>query len=261
MKNLTTLNYNDTPVFFQSDAAYLNATSIAKAFSKKTENYLRTDSTKEYLIALEKHLNSVAPKSVTEQNQLVRVVQGGNSIEQGTWVHPKLAIHFARWLNADFGVWCDIQIDTILKGEVKPIGIAMIPKDAIPFAEGYLAFAQLLQVPLHLAQIECVKLTYKDTQVDFSSMLKLAPAQDNIQEDSIMLEPTELGRRLGYTAVEMNQVLERLGLQSRPDGKNWVASEFGECISFYHSWNKYGKSGYNYKWNLAEVEKLLPKAL
>jgi hypothetical protein len=128
--SIVTLQYNDFPVMFQSNA-FINATAIAKQFGKKTEGYLRTNETKEYIAALEKWLFptensnvlksaleqnqdvSVARKSVTEQNQLVRVVQGGNN--QGTWLHPKLAVHFARWLNADFAVWCDMQIDKLLK--------------------------------------------------------------------------------------------------------------------------------------------------
>ena len=34
----------------------------------------------------------------------------------GTWLHPKLAIAFARWLSPDFAAWCDIQLDAILRG-------------------------------------------------------------------------------------------------------------------------------------------------
>ncbi|OAM32416.1 hypothetical protein A7P96_02000 [Eikenella sp. NML03-A-027] len=37
-------------------------------------------------------------------------------IEQGTWLHPKLAVHFARWLDPKFAVWCDEQIEQILSG-------------------------------------------------------------------------------------------------------------------------------------------------
>jgi hypothetical protein len=34
----------------------------------------------------------------------------------GTWMHPKLAVRFAQWLDVDFAVWCDEQIDHILRG-------------------------------------------------------------------------------------------------------------------------------------------------
>jgi hypothetical protein len=261
MSQLVTLNYNDLTVLFQSEDAYLNATLIAKQFGKKTENYLRTDSTKEYLTALEKHLNSIAPKSVNQQNQLVTVKVGAPENGGGTWLHPKLSIHFARWLNADFGVWCDMEIEKMLQPKQTPIAITMTPKTAIPYLEGYLDAAKLFQIPLHLAQIESAKLTFKDTNIDFSPMLKLASTQDDIPEVEIMLEPTELGKRLGYSAAEMNRVLERLGLQTRPNGKDWIVTDLGKPISFYHSWTKFGKSGYNYKWNVSEVEKLLPKSI
>jgi hypothetical protein len=120
---LITAQYENMLVLFQSDA-FINATAIAKQFGKRTENYLRTDETKAYIAALEKYLfsaeNSVAPKSVTKQNQLVIVKQGGVPEEQGTWLHPKLTIHFARWLSADFAVWCDLQIEKILQTHTVP---------------------------------------------------------------------------------------------------------------------------------------------
>jgi hypothetical protein len=120
---LITAQYGTMPVLFQTDA-FINATAIAKQFGKKTENYLRTNETKAYITALEKYLfpvkNSVTPKSVTEQNQLVIVKQGGSPEEQGTWLHPKLTIHFARWLSPDFAVWCDLQIEKILHSNAAP---------------------------------------------------------------------------------------------------------------------------------------------
>lgn len=36
----------------------------------------------------------------------------------GTWVHPKLAVAFARWLDVRFAVWCDLHIDALLRGEL-----------------------------------------------------------------------------------------------------------------------------------------------
>jgi len=40
-------SFQDTPVFFQSDAL-LNATAIAKKFNKRPEDYLKSDSTISY---------------------------------------------------------------------------------------------------------------------------------------------------------------------------------------------------------------------
>ena len=119
MQQIITLQYNNTfPVSFQTSDAFINATQIAKQFGKKTENYLRTNETKEYVSALQKWLlpagNSNALKSVVEQNQLVIVKNGAPENGGGTWLHPKLAVNFARWLSADFAVWCDMQIEDLL---------------------------------------------------------------------------------------------------------------------------------------------------
>jgi len=99
-------SFQDTPVFFQSDA-FLNATGIAKKFNKRPADYLKSDSTISYLESITRIL-------VIPQNQLVKVKKGSSANGGGTWLHPKLAIDFARWLNPDFAVWCDMQIEKIL---------------------------------------------------------------------------------------------------------------------------------------------------
>lgn len=114
MKNLIAVDFNGVSVSFRANG-YLNATQIAKHFDKRPNDYLILDQTKRYISALAEHL-TVTRKTVTKENQLVIVKQGGKSYEQGTWLHPKLAIHFARWLSAEFAVWCDEQIEIILSG-------------------------------------------------------------------------------------------------------------------------------------------------
>lgn len=114
MKNLIAVDFNGVSVSFRANG-YLNATQIAKHFDKRPNDYLILDQTKRYISVLAEHL-TVTRKTVTKENQLVIVKQGGKSYEQGTWLHPKLAIHFARWLSAEFAVWCDEQIEIILSG-------------------------------------------------------------------------------------------------------------------------------------------------
>ena len=73
----------------------------------KKRDYLKSSRTKEFI-------NAVKTNLLTEEKQLVSIKQGGQPGEQGTWLHPKLAIDFARWISADFAVWCDMQIEKIL---------------------------------------------------------------------------------------------------------------------------------------------------
>ncbi|EOG0323586.1 KilA-N domain-containing protein [Neisseria gonorrhoeae] len=112
--NVSVLNFGNTPVSFRQDG-FLNATAIASHFGKLPKDYLKSEQTQQYISALAENL-SVRRKILTEANQIVVVKRGGS--EQGTWLHPKLAIHFARWLNPKFAVWCDEQIETLLNGNV-----------------------------------------------------------------------------------------------------------------------------------------------
>lgn len=113
MTNVITADFNGTNVLFKNDG-YLNATSIAKGFGKQPKDYLKTEQTKAYIKALAKNI-STRTKILVKENQLVSVKNGGD--DRGTWLHPKLAVHFARWLSAEFAVWCDEQIENILHGE------------------------------------------------------------------------------------------------------------------------------------------------
>ncbi|OBX02789.1 hypothetical protein QV06_10710 [Gallibacterium genomosp. 3] len=56
MSNIITADYNGTQVFFQDDA-YLNATAIAKHFNKLPNEWLRLESTQQYIDLLSKKLN------------------------------------------------------------------------------------------------------------------------------------------------------------------------------------------------------------
>lgn len=48
-------------------------------------------------------------------DDFVITVQGGHPGQNGTWLHPKLAVIFARWMSPHFAVWCDKLIAQILQ--------------------------------------------------------------------------------------------------------------------------------------------------
>ena len=115
MDSIKTVSFGNFPVSFQNNG-YLNATVVAAHFNRRVGNYLKSERTQEYIAALAEKL-SVTSKRATEDNQIVIIKQGGT--EQGTWLHPKLAVDFARWLDPKFAVWCDEQIEQILSGSPK----------------------------------------------------------------------------------------------------------------------------------------------
>lgn len=102
------LDYQGFAIAFQDDG-WFNATQAASKWGKRPVDWLSLQSTKDYIEALKRHGAFVGKshKSKTGQSAF-----GG-----GTWMHPKLAVAFARWLDADFSVWCDAQIDSLIRGK------------------------------------------------------------------------------------------------------------------------------------------------
>lgn len=106
MKNrLKTLDYNGTGIIFSADG-WLNATASAQALGKSDlDNFLRSKSYTEYadVVAAANSVNSTDLKTSRRGN-------GG-----GTFLHPELAVLFARWISPAFAYWCDKQVATLIR--------------------------------------------------------------------------------------------------------------------------------------------------
>jgi hypothetical protein len=104
---LVTRDYQGHAITYQDDG-WFNATEAASKWSKRPIDWLTLQSTKDYIAALKRHGSFVGK---THKSKTGPASSGG-----GTWLHPKLAVSFARWLDPDFAVWCDMQIDGIIRG-------------------------------------------------------------------------------------------------------------------------------------------------
>ena len=103
-KNINQLEFNfikheiDNQLVFQRNVdGYINATAMCKAAGKLWGHYFENKATKEFL----KELSSVIGIPITA---LVCTIQGGNPQQQGTWIHPKIAINLGQWLSPKFAV-------------------------------------------------------------------------------------------------------------------------------------------------------------
>ena len=106
MNKLIKADFDGTMMQFTSDG-WFNATESADRFGRRVDNWLRLDETEGYMQALADALNT------SDVRELIRTQKGRNG---GTWLHPKLAVRFAQWLDARFAVWCDMQIDGLIRG-------------------------------------------------------------------------------------------------------------------------------------------------
>ena len=105
---LINADFDGSPMQFNRDG-WFNATLAAERFGKSPRDWLRLPSTVEYLAAIDEAENSNVGKS----HIWVRSKRGNAG---GTWLHPKLAVMFARWLDVRFAIWCDTQIDSLIRG-------------------------------------------------------------------------------------------------------------------------------------------------
>ena len=178
MNSIQNLSFNSVTVSFRQDG-FLNASAVAKHFGKAPKDYLKSEQTQQYIAALAENL-SKGRKIPLEENQLVIVKHGGN--QSGTWLHPKLAIHFARWLDPRFAVWCDEQIEHILSGSLKleTRDVALSAQDVrrlsalfchLPFM---LAYAKETQTAVYSLKPELVFRTHDRFQDGYIAARQLA---------------------------------------------------------------------------------------
>jgi len=122
-KEIVKFDFEGTVIEFgKGEAIWLNATEIAKKYDKQVSSWTRNASTYEYIAALK---DRYAKMHNAKNQEFIMVHQGGLGI-QGTWIHQKLAVRFAQWLNPDFAVWVDEKIEELLTTGAASISI---PKD------------------------------------------------------------------------------------------------------------------------------------
>ena len=103
--------FEGNAVAFHQGDAYVNATQMCAPFQKRPVDFLRLPSTKHFIEVLAKETGALCENLTTDS-------QGGNlaSTQQGTWMHPDLALECARWLSPKFSIWCNRTIRRILSG-------------------------------------------------------------------------------------------------------------------------------------------------
>ena len=93
---------------------YINATILCQQTGKRFNDYYRLGQTQDYLNEL--RLETGIPVS-----NLVQIIRGrGDKLQQGTWVHPQVAINLGQWLSPRFAVKVGQWITDWMSGRVNP---------------------------------------------------------------------------------------------------------------------------------------------
>jgi hypothetical protein len=130
-KSLQVLSFREHKISSMSKNGerYYNATEMAKAYGEKPIHFLRNPNTLRFVEALsisiveaknievrKSHLNINDTTNVffATKSGEIDVVGGG-----ATWMHEKLALKFAAWLDVDFELWMLDTMWKLMRGELK----------------------------------------------------------------------------------------------------------------------------------------------
>lgn len=105
MAKIVKAEFDGSPMQFNDDG-WFNATAAAERFGKRPVDWIRLNETNDYMCAVSERLKC-------EPESLLNTRKGNAG---GTWLHPALAVAFARWLDVRFAVWCAQQIKAIIYG-------------------------------------------------------------------------------------------------------------------------------------------------
>jgi hypothetical protein len=93
---------------------YISATALCHSVGKKFAVYHALKSTQEFIAELSFQTN-------LSKDQLVHIIKGGNPQQQGTWVHPYLAINLGQWLSVKFSVKVSQWVYEWQNGQAKAV--------------------------------------------------------------------------------------------------------------------------------------------
>ncbi|NEQ53864.1 MAG: KilA-N domain-containing protein [Leptolyngbya sp. SIO3F4] len=213
MADIVQHNYDGSPIPQRKEDGYVCLTDMAKATGKKVANYFELKSTKAYLEGLSLDIGIPISK-------LTEIIQGrGDTVEQGTWAHPEIAIDFAKWCSVPFRLWANRTLRYVIEEQAKPE-----PTHLIEQAKGVMELVHLALKNVSLGntpqQSESLKAgaAISAAQVISPAISEaLMPAQKLLAATNtlevVYLTPTSLGERLGISARTVNTTLINMGLQ------------------------------------------------
>src|SRR5262245_57950149 len=87
--------YNGMTIGQREADGYFNATAMCHATGRRLDNYIRPQTTYEFVKVLSKSLRC-------EEIELIQTFRGAPETGEGTWVHEDIAIDLAMWISSEF---------------------------------------------------------------------------------------------------------------------------------------------------------------
>lgn len=215
MKKLEIFKYegNNIAFDFGNGQKMINATHIGKAFGKLPSQFLRLDSTKSFILALERKSNV----------QKSHITQKGNSERAGTWMHEKLALKYAAWLDVRFELWIYDKIEELLttgSTSIKSTEEQLLNPDFIIKLATSLKEEQQKRLTAE-TRLEAEQEINKLQEKEIAKQAPKADYYDKVLQSTGTLTTTQVAATLDISAKKLNKLLEGLGVQYK-QSKTWI---------------------------------------
>ncbi len=222
MNNLTVLDFGDKGIRFErrGDRVWVSLTDMAKASGKLVADWNRLGGAIEYLTRLE----SVMGIPITDSNQ------GGIPEKQGTWAIEQVAIKFAMWCNVDFEIWVTEQIKTLMtEGKVSIVQNPIVETEQPKIGSSVKATVEVLSdlrgafstVNPSLIDgyiLNRIQARHPELKPEIDAGHALLAATNPIPE--LLLNPTDIGNRVGLGVRKVNKLLVDHGYQVKNVNKS-----------------------------------------
>lgn len=220
MNQLQVFQYQGFAVDFEviNGQVYANATAMCKPFAKRPNDW--------YVLPItQRYIQAITGKSGNSDYQLFIKKAGNPEYGGGTWIHEKLILKLAQWLDVDFEIWCDEQIAQLMsqKHLIAPTPSYQI-EDKIKRAEQWIREEREREA----------------LRIENAEMKPKADYTELVLKSESTLTTTKIAQELGLTAIRLNRILKDKGIQYKRSGiwnltTHYVGRGYVRLSTFEHT--------------------------
>lgn len=179
------------------DNGYINATALCKAARKRIFDYFRLDTTKTFIGAL----SSETGIPVIQ----LKIVIKGFDIQQGTWVHPYVAINLAQWASPQFAVAVSKWVFDWMSGKAREESAARAAVAETPQAPRALAGKSCSELYAEYVELggQIAVLTQKKLELRDALVAALGSAKELRNDDGLVI-----AKMSNYTRIDWKRIAE-----------------------------------------------------
>ena len=218
MNETSIFSYNGSSIsFFNGKNLMVNATEMARVFGKRPVDWLQNQSTVEFINAI-----TEVRKSTSADYQAVRVVKGGDSSQQGTWMHEDVALEFARWLSPTFAIWCNDRIKELLTQ-----GVTTVNDDDATILHAMQVLQKRVDEKQRALEFAQETITTQNEQLKLQAP-KVKYVNDVLQSVNTYTS-TQMSKELGLREAEqLHKILKEKGVMFKQSGQWMLTAKYCE---------------------------------